>query len=95
MTCCFDDLRNKEIIDLKTGGKIGFVDDLIFETKNAKICDLIVYGRARFFGLFGREDDYVIPWDDIEIIGEDTILINSNTPYSTKKQIAATKTLVK
>jgi YlmC/YmxH family sporulation protein len=81
MTCCFEDLRNKEIIHLKTGSKIGYVDDVVFETRTAKVCDLIVHGRARFFGLFGREEDCVIPWGDIDIIGEDTILVSCDLPH--------------
>jgi YlmC/YmxH family sporulation protein len=86
MNCCFEDLRNKEIIHLKTGSKIGFVDDVIFETRTAKVCDLVVHGRARFFGLFGREEDYLIPWEDIEIIGEDTILVSSGLPHFSRGQ---------
>jgi YlmC/YmxH family sporulation protein len=95
MTCYFEDLRNKEIIHLKSGSKIGYVDDLIFETRTAKICDLVVHGRSRFFGLFGREDDYTIPWADIEIIGEDTILVSCDFPNVSKRQVGTFKTLVK
>ncbi|MCL1832146.1 MAG: YlmC/YmxH family sporulation protein [Oscillospiraceae bacterium] len=80
MTCCFEDLRNKEIIHVKTGSKIGFVDDVVFETRTAKICDLIVFGQSRFFGLFGRDDDFVIPWNDVEVIGGDTILVSCDFP---------------
>ncbi|MCL2634864.1 MAG: YlmC/YmxH family sporulation protein [Oscillospiraceae bacterium] len=95
MTCCFEDLRGKEIIQIKTGCKIGFVDDVEFETRTAKICNLIVYGRARVFGLFGREDDYVIPWGDIDIIGEDTILVSCDFPQRTKKRVDMFKNLLK
>ena len=95
MTCCFEDLRNKEIIHLKTGSKIGYVDDVVFETRTAKICDLVVHGRARFFGLFGREDDYVIPWDGIDIIGEDTILVSCDFPSLARKSTSTFKSLLK
>ena len=86
MTCCFEDLRNKEIIHVKSGSKIGYVDDVIFETRTAKVCDLVVYGRARFFGLFGRDDDFIIPWGDIDIIGEDTILVSCDLPMFSKSK---------
>jgi len=81
MTCAFEDLRNKEIIHVKTGSKIGYVDDVVFETRTAKVVELIVYGRSRFFGLFGREDDFVIPWSDIDVIGGDTILVSCDFPH--------------
>ena len=30
---------------------------------------------CRFFGLFGRKDDFVIPWNCIRRIGSDIILV--------------------
>jgi YlmC/YmxH family sporulation protein len=81
MVCNFDDFRDKEIINIKTGGKVGYPDDFEFETKTAKICRVIVYGKLKFFGLFGREENIVIPWSEIEVVGDDTILINSDLKH--------------
>lgn len=86
MVCRFDDLRCKEIINIKTGCKLGYADDMEFDTCTAKICRLIVCGKAHFFGLFGREDDFVIPWNDIEVIGEDTILVSCEFSDRSKKR---------
>ena len=36
---------------------------------------IVIRGRYRLFGLLGREEDTVIPWEDIQVIGEDTILV--------------------
>jgi YlmC/YmxH family sporulation protein len=80
MTCRFDDLRCKEIINIRTGAKLGYPDDIEFDVHSAKIVKLIVQGRAKFFGLFGREEDFMILWDDIEVIGEDTILVTCDFP---------------
>ena len=38
--------------------------------------NLIVPGPCRFLGLFGRQDDYVIPWCCVRRIGEDIILVD-------------------
>lgn len=76
--CRFYDLRKKEVINQCNGYRIGFVDDLEINTKTADLCSLIVYGRSRFFGLFGRENDCIIPWQNIKLIGEDTILVDFN-----------------
>lgn len=85
MTSRFMDFRKKEIINVKNGMKIGYVDDVVFDTDKAVITSIVVYGRLRFFGLFGREEDMLIPWEDIEIIGEDTILVkNDPSCYSHK-----------
>lgn len=84
MICRFDDLRCKEIINIKTGCKLGYPDDIEFDTCTAKICKLIVYGKSKFFGLLGREEDFIIPWCDIEVIGQDTILVTCDFPVRTK-----------
>ena len=36
---------------------------------------LIIPGRLRLLGLLGREEDAVVPWENIEKIGEDIILV--------------------
>lgn len=95
MICRFDDLRNKEIINIKSGRRIGYADDIEFDTCTAKICKLIIYGRCRFFGLFGRDEDCVICWSDIEIIGEDTILVSCEVPNAQKHKGGGIKSLLK
>ena len=89
VACYFSDLRCKEVINVKSGTKLGFVDDMEIDTATADVCALIVYGRCRFFGLFGREDDIVIHWKDIQTIGEDTILVCFDEPRKhTRKQFS-------
>lgn len=81
----FDDIKCKEIINIKSGRKIGYADDIEFDGCTAKLCRIIIYGRNRFFGLLGREDDIVISWGDIEIIGEDAILVSCECPPKNRK----------
>jgi len=70
------ELRQKEIINIKDGTRFGFVADLEIDQKNGKISKLIVPGPARVFGVFGRDTEYSIPWDDIKQIGDDIILVD-------------------
>ncbi len=77
MPCRLQELRKKEVINAQNGCRIGFVDDLEVDTRCAKVVALIVYGRPRFFGLFGRSDDCLIKWENIRLIGEDAILVKS------------------
>ncbi len=71
----FRDLMKREVISLATGAKIGYVDDLIIDANTAGIKALLVMGRSRFFGLLWRSDDLEIPWDAVEMIGKDTLLV--------------------
>ncbi|MDR0918600.1 MAG: YlmC/YmxH family sporulation protein [Oscillospiraceae bacterium] len=77
MICNLSDLRNKEVINITDGTKIGFVDDIEMDTEKCCIVALIVYGRERLFGFFGREEDTIIPFSKISLIGSDTILVFS------------------
>ena len=72
------ELECREVINICDGGRVGFVDDAEFDCTGGNIVALIVPGKARFFGLLGREDDYVIPWACIRRVGADTILIEAD-----------------
>jgi YlmC/YmxH family sporulation protein len=76
LNCRLVELRNKEVISCENGCRIGCVDDLEVDTSNAEVKALVIYGRLKLFGLLGRKDDCIIPWENIALIGEDTILVN-------------------
>lgn len=96
MVCRFSDLRCKEVVSIKDGCRIGFVDDIEFETCTAKILKLIVYGRPRFFGLLGREEDVIIDWCDIDVIGQDIILVSCDNPFKQlKRKLSLFESLLK
>ncbi|MCH5304801.1 MAG: YlmC/YmxH family sporulation protein [Ruminococcus sp.] len=86
LNCRLVELRNKEVISCENGCRIGCVDDLEVDTRDARVCALVIYGRLKFFGLLGRKDDCIIPWENIKLIGEDTILVNFNSPYQEKRR---------
>lgn len=85
MVCSLSDLRNKEVINVTNGAKLGYVDDVEINTEDATVLALIVFGQPRFLGLFGRDDDVVIKCNEIELIGEDTILVSVNDVTSKTK----------
>lgn len=87
-TCRLGDLRNKEVISMKDGARIGFVCDAELDTHSAELLSVVVYGKLRLFGLLGRERDLVVPWKDIVVIGEDTVLVNCPDREPEKKQSA-------
>ena len=68
------DLRRLEIINLCDGTRLGYACDFEFDKECERILALVIKGSHGFFGL-GRCDDLVIPWNMIECIGEDTILV--------------------
>ncbi len=87
MNCRIVDLRHKEVINAKDGARLGFVDDVEVDTCTACLVSIVIYGRLKCFGLLGRCDDIVISWKSIELIGEDTILVNHCCQPKRKKKI--------
>ena len=77
MQCRIADLRCKEVINVCTGFRLGYVSDVIFDVVSGQLLSLVVPGPCRFFGIFGRGDDYVIPWRCIRRIGDDIILVEA------------------
>lgn len=86
MLCYFSDLRYREVIDIHTGLRLGYVCDLEFDDNDGRIISLITPGRAKMFGLLGREDDYVLPWSCIVRIGGDIILVEAKGDFMRRKR---------
>ncbi len=69
------DLRIREVINIVDGKRLGLMSDIEVDLENGKVTAIVVPGPARIFGMFGRDRDYVIPWEKIVKIGEDVILV--------------------
>ena len=75
MHCRIVDIRGKEVIDVCTGVRLGFPIDVEVNVDNGHLVAIVVPGPSRYFGLFGRGEDIIIPWDCIRRIGDDLILV--------------------
>ena len=73
--CCITELRCKEIINKSNGCRLGFVSDIEVDKSCGRVVALIVYGRPKYFGVCGKRERIRICWEDIDVIGSDTILV--------------------
>ncbi len=80
MQCRVVDLRCKEVINIHDGCRLGFPCDVEVEMPCGQILAIIVQGPCRFWGLFGKGIEYIIPWDCIKRIGADIILVEHAIP---------------
>ncbi len=80
MICRVSELSSKEVICIKDGTRLGYIGDVDFDVCSGKIESVIIFGRPKFLGLFGRENDLCIRFDDIAVIGEDTVLVDFEPP---------------
>ena len=86
MISYFSELRYKEVIDIRSGKRLGYVCDAELDDAEGRLTSLIVPGKAKLFGILGREDDYVLPWKSIARIGPDIILIEAETVERRRKR---------
>ena len=86
MCCRIIEMRDKQVICIKDGTILGCVCDVEIDACNGNLVSIVIYGRSRFFGLFGRCEDIIIPWKCIEIIGADTILVNFEPPHGSGRR---------
>ncbi len=81
--CSTAELREKEIINLCDGMRLGYADDFEFDLTDGHITALLL-NHQRGFLCFSKCEALHIPWGRIECIGEDTILVKINVneaPY--------------
>ena len=71
----FTDLQCKEVICLNDGRRLGFITDVQIAVPEGNVLALVVPGPCRVLGLWGRHDDFVIPWRCVRRIGPDIILV--------------------
>ncbi|MBE6715316.1 MAG: YlmC/YmxH family sporulation protein [Ruminococcaceae bacterium] len=74
MNCRIEELCNKDVINISSGNRIGYVADVEVDTCSGQICNLLIAKTDR--GSIFKKPDYIrISWNDIEVLGNETILI--------------------
>jgi YlmC/YmxH family sporulation protein len=69
------ELRMKDVINVVDGRRLGLIGDLELDLEQGCIKSVVVPGASRFLGLFGRDRDTVIDWEQIKKVGLDVILV--------------------
>lgn len=73
------ELREKEVINICDGERLGNVCDVDFDPKSGQIFALIVPGPCKILGILGRDQEYIIPFCDVTRIGADVVLVEIET----------------
>ena len=89
----FRELCAKEVVQLSNGACLGKADDLELDPQPAQIQSLQLLGRPRFFGLLGRDATLTIPWEEIDKIGVDALLVRTELPPPEPKSASFWQTL--
>ncbi len=70
------DFKHKEVINIKDGKRLGYVQDVTANFETGTIKEIIVPGNTKIFNIFSTGNELVIPWSSIKIIGDDVILVD-------------------
>ncbi len=70
----FNELCRKDVINVCDGTKLGTIAEIEFDSCSGQLCSLIL---CRCSGLFSFRNDhkFQLPWNRIECIGDDAILV--------------------
>lgn len=70
------EIREKEIININNGERMGYIDDFELNLEKGRIDAIVIAGVGKVLGLFGRNSEIIIEWNNIVRIGIDAILVD-------------------
>lgn len=72
MDISFVDIREKEVINIYDGKKLGHIIDIIFDRQTGRVTGVVIPGIKKFMR---KTEDIFVPIDNLKKIGEDVLLI--------------------
>ncbi|NSL51265.1 YlmC/YmxH family sporulation protein [Calidifontibacillus erzurumensis] len=69
------DFQIKDVVNVADGKRLGNITDLDINVNTGKINAIIIQTGSKMKGFFGKNDEIVIPWNNIVKIGTDVILV--------------------
>ncbi|TKI79929.1 YlmC/YmxH family sporulation protein [Bacillus mycoides] len=81
------EFQMKDVVNVSDGKRLGNIGDIDIDIDTGKIRAVIISKQARMLGLFGKEEEFVIPWEQIMKIGEDVILVKVDHVNSVTESI--------
>ena len=79
-------LREKEIVNVKDGSRLGYISDIEVNLQEGKIEAIIIPGPGRVLGFFGKNEDYIIRWENIIKIGVHVVLVDLSPEWENNKE---------
>ena len=66
-------IKSMEVIDINTGGKVGFIKDIKINYEEQRVISLILPGEVK--GWFSKTEDIEIPWENVIKVGVDVLIV--------------------
>lgn len=71
------EIKQKEVINVNEGRRLGVVYDVEIDMEKGHIDAIVIPGTGKLLGIFSKDNDIVINWDNIKKIGVYVILVDS------------------
>lgn len=81
----------KDVVNISDGRRLGNIGDIEINLDTGKIETVIVGGTGKLLGFFGKEEEMIIPWNQIIKIGADVILVRLNSQQYVQQQLGEPK----
>lgn len=74
-----ENLKQKEVIDINTAERLGYIKDVEISMEDGSIKSIIIPKRGRVIRQLFGDSEYIIPWQNIVRIGRDVVLVEINS----------------
>lgn len=82
----------KDVVNISDGRKLGNIGDIEINLETGRIETIIIGNGGKLLGFFGKEEEIIIPWNQIVKIGADVILVRHQASQFVQQQIGEPKT---
>lgn len=86
MALTFNLLKDKEVISVSDGKRLGYIIDIEMDSCG-RIVSIILPAPGKYFNIFSSKDNFKIPWECIERIGNDIILVKNFDLICDRKRV--------
>lgn len=69
------DFQIKDVVNVSDGKRLGNIGDIDINLTTGKIDAVVISASGKVLGIFGKDEEIVIPWRNILKIGQDVILV--------------------
>ncbi|MBR6594537.1 MAG: YlmC/YmxH family sporulation protein [Clostridia bacterium] len=75
MTVRYSKLKDKEVINVCNGTRLGYIADIEIDLNSGRILRILVPKSGKCLSFTSAKHPIIIPWQNIERIGDDAILV--------------------
>lgn len=76
-------MRSMEVIDVNTGTKLGYIRDVKLDCENYRVVSILIPSMKMSW--FSKNDFIEIPWENVQKVGVDVILVDGGSILEEKK----------